>query len=64
MLQAATRLDNRIGESGTQQTDAEQPIASVELDRFCVGCGYNLRTLAVFADPRTEIPIVRCTECG
>lgn len=40
------------------------PIAVIELDRFCEGCGYNLRTQAVVRDERTGIPIVRCPECG
>lgn len=38
--------------------------ACIELDRFCEQCSYNLRTLPVTTDPRTGIPIVRCTECG
>jgi hypothetical protein len=41
-----------------------EPIACMELDRFCEHCAYNLRTLPVFCDERTGIPIVRCTECG
>ena len=40
------------------------PVAHVELDRFCEGCGYNLRTLPVYRDEHTGIPVVRCTECG
>jgi len=40
------------------------PVACVDLDRFCEGCGYNLRTLPVYRDQRTGIPVVRCTECG
>jgi len=43
---------------------AERPIAVVELDRFCEGCAYNLRTQAVYRDERTGIPLVRCPECG
>lgn len=38
--------------------------ACMELDRFCEECSYNLRTLPVTTDPRTGIPVVRCTECG
>jgi hypothetical protein len=34
------------------------------LDRFCGDCGYNLRTLAVYRDEHTGIPVVRCPECG
>ncbi len=40
------------------------PLACIDLDRFCEGCGYNLRTLPVSLDPRTGIPVVRCPECG
>ncbi|MHC4091851.1 MAG: hypothetical protein ACYSUQ_15160 [Planctomycetota bacterium] len=40
------------------------PLACIDLDRFCEGCGYNLRTLSVHRDPRTGIPLVRCPECG
>ena len=39
-------------------------IACIELDRFCEGCAYNLRTLPVCRDQRTGIPVVRCPECG
>jgi hypothetical protein len=40
------------------------PVACVETDRFCDHCGYNLRTQAVRRDPRTEILLCRCPECG
>jgi hypothetical protein len=40
------------------------PVACIELDRFCEHCGYNLRTLPVYRETRTGIPVVRCTECG
>jgi hypothetical protein len=40
------------------------PLALIDLDRFCNHCGYNLRTLPVYRDDRTGIPVVRCTECG
>lgn len=39
-------------------------VAHVEMDRFCEGCGYNLRTQAVRREPRTQILIVRCPECA
>ena len=38
--------------------------ACIELDRFCEGCAYNLRTLPVYRDDYTGIPVVRCPECG
>ena len=40
------------------------PVACIDLDRFCEGCAYNLRTLPVYRDERTGIPVVRCPECG
>jgi hypothetical protein len=40
------------------------PVSCIDLDRFCGGCAYNLRTLPVYLDDRTGIPIVRCPECG
>lgn len=43
---------------------AAGPIAVIELDRFCTSCAYNLRTMPVMRDPRTQIPVVRCPECG
>ena len=39
-------------------------VAEIEIDRFCDGCGYNLRTQAVRRDPRTEILLCRCPECA
>jgi hypothetical protein len=38
--------------------------ACIDLDRFCIDCGYNLRTQVVSLDDRTGIPVVRCPECG
>ena len=49
--------------AGSPKTQAA-PIACIDLDRFCGDCGYNLRTLPVYRDDRTGIPVVRCTECG
>ena len=39
-------------------------VATIETDRYCEGCGYNLRTQAVCRDPRTQILLCRCPECG
>ena len=48
-----------------QSAFATQPIvATIEVDRFCEKCGYNLRTQPVRRDPRTEILLCRCPECG
>ena len=43
---------------------SEALTAVIDLDRFCEGCAYNLRTMPVHRDPRTGIPVVRCPECG
>ena len=39
-------------------------VAMVEMDRYCEGCGYNLRTQPVRRDDRTQVPLIRCPECG
>ena len=35
-----------------------------EVDRFCEGCGYNLRGQVVRREPGTKILLARCPECG
>ena len=44
--------------------DAQPIVATLEVDRFCEKCGYNLRTQPARRDPRTEILLCRCPECG
>lgn len=39
-------------------------VSSVETDRFCDSCGYNLHGQTVRRDPRLEILLSRCPECG
>lgn len=39
-------------------------VSSVESDRYCEGCGYNLHGQFVRREPRTEILLTRCPECG
>ncbi len=39
-------------------------VAVVEVDRYCEACGYNLHTQAVRRDPRTDVLLTRCPECG
>lgn len=39
-------------------------LSQLENDRFCEGCGYNLRMQGVRRDPRLDILLVRCPECG
>lgn len=46
-------------------TFGQLPLAAhVETDCFCPQCGYNLHTQAVRRDPRTQILLTRCPECG
>jgi hypothetical protein len=40
------------------------PVAVIETDAFCEGCGFNLRTQAVWRDERLGISVCRCPECG
>jgi hypothetical protein len=44
--------------------DRQPCVAYVEIDRFCDGCGYNLRTQPVRRIGRTELLLCRCPECG
>lgn len=44
--------------------DRQPPVAYVEMDRYCDGCGYNLRTQPVRVDARTGLLLCRCPECG
>ncbi len=39
-------------------------LATVEVDRYCEGCGYNLYSLPVRRESRTGVLMTRCTECG
>ena len=39
-------------------------IAHVEADRYCEGCGYNLIGQPVKQDPRTNLLMACCPECG
>lgn len=50
--------------SDAEYFDDRTLIGSIETDRFCDHCGYNLRTQAVRRDPRTELLLCRCPECG
>ncbi len=39
-------------------------VATVETDRYCDGCGYNVRTRPVKREPRTGLLVTLCPECG
>lgn len=64
MLRTIEPIDDVYEMRPTRTGASGEPIACMELDRFCERCAYNLRTLPIFRDERIGIPIVRCTECG
>ncbi len=37
---------------------------SIQTDRFCLHCGYNLRGQMIRRDPMTKLLVYRCSECG
>lgn len=39
-------------------------LAQVETDRFCAGCGYNLHQQPVRREPKTQLLLCQCPECG
>jgi hypothetical protein len=39
-------------------------VTQVQTDRFCHNCGYNLHTQAIRREPRTQVLMIRCPECG
>jgi hypothetical protein len=49
-----------------EATDADSGVVvgHIQTDTFCESCGYNLHTQVVRRDPRLEILICRCPECG
>jgi len=58
MNQPETELDPVV------EFDRQPPVALIETDRYCEGCGYNLRTQPVRRDARTRVLLCRCPECG
>jgi|GEM_PF-1476041 len=47
-----------------QGFDQSPQVGTVELDRYCAGCGYNLRQQAVRREPTTKLLLCKCPECG
>lgn len=41
-----------------------RPVAVVETDTLCEGCGYNLFAQTIFRDGRLGLLVYRCPECG
>lgn len=39
-------------------------VAVIENDRYCLACGYNLRTQSVRRQPATDLLVARCPECA
>lgn len=44
--------------------DQSPQVGQVELDRYCAGCGYNLRQQPVRREPTTHLLLCKCPECG
>jgi len=47
-----------------REFDGLPALGRLETDRFCDGCGYNLIMQAVRREPRTQLILCRCPECG
>ena len=59
------KLDEPAVESRSAGPNTSLPVvATIDLDRFCPECGYNLRTLPVWREAHTGLPGVRCRVCG
>lgn len=56
-------MDDRQAD-GAFDFAAMAEVTTVEADRYCEGCGYNLRTQMVRRDSRTQVLLCRCPECG
>ncbi|MFN3167217.1 MAG: hypothetical protein ACE37H_09170 [Phycisphaeraceae bacterium] len=48
----------------TQPFEQARQVGTVELDRYCAACGYNLRQQAIRRDPATRLLLCQCPECG
>jgi hypothetical protein len=52
------------GPGAERSMEIERPLAVIETDLFCRGCGYNMHTQRVWRDPRLGVMVCRCPECG
>lgn len=58
-------MPDEVTEQEPPKTFEQVPqVGRVELDRYCLGCGYNLREQAVRREPATNLLLCRCPECG
>ena len=57
-------IDEKINLEPLAEFEQQTVAALIETDRFCEKCGYNLRTQPIRRDPRTDILLSRCPECG
>jgi len=48
----------------TQSFEQARQVGTVELDRYCAACGYNLRQQAIRRDAATKLLMCKCPECG
>lgn len=47
-----------------QPFEQARQVGTVELDRYCAACGYNLRQQAIRRDAATKLLLCKCPECG
>ena len=57
-------MQSSVDQHAAFDFDDRPVVARVETDRFCERCGYNLRSASVRQDPRTDLLLCRCPECG
>lgn len=58
-------MDESIPESAAPLSFDHLPqLGQVEMDRFCAGCGYNLRQQPVRRESATGLLLCKCPECG
>jgi len=50
--------------TGSPVFETQPAVGVVELDRYCSGCGYNLRQQAVRRETATSLLMCKCPECG
>jgi hypothetical protein len=58
-MNGPTDPDNAAGTSS-----AEQRVSTLVGDRLCIRCGYNLTGQPVVREPRYDMLMARCPECG
>jgi hypothetical protein len=52
------------GQPNPQSFELIEQVGTVEMDRYCSGCGYNLRQQAIRRETATQLLLCKCPECG